>query len=403
MDATVHNPDRYMGDLRQILAQGRKRIGILLGAGAPASILVDENTLKLNNKGKQLIPTVNELTKLVIKSLGKEDAEIITAISKDLGDNPNIEKILSRIRSFSGLIGCNSIYGCNGDGFDKLAEKICNAIGKIVSAALPEENNPYTELAAWIGGTDRLHPIEVFTPNYDLLMEQALERLETPYFDGFCGSFEPFFDPASISNNDLPSRWVRLWKLHGSLGWADQQSGGRITRGKGHTATQLIYPDHLKYDQIQKLPFTAYFDRFRKFLTTPDTLLLTCGFSFFDAHIAAVIDEALAANPAGSVFAFQYCSLEDEKAACAIAYKRPNMSVYAKDRAVVNCIPAPWVPRELPSPDWGAIRSTFWGTRNLSENAFLLGDFAAFARFISLTHAEQLAITDASPESQENK
>ena len=42
METTVHNPDRYMGDLRQILAQGRKRIGILLGAGSPASILIDE-------------------------------------------------------------------------------------------------------------------------------------------------------------------------------------------------------------------------------------------------------------------------------------------------------------------------------------------------------------------------
>jgi hypothetical protein len=39
MAETVHNPDRYIGDLRQILAQGRKRIGILIGAGGPASVL----------------------------------------------------------------------------------------------------------------------------------------------------------------------------------------------------------------------------------------------------------------------------------------------------------------------------------------------------------------------------
>ena len=30
---TIHNPDRYMADLRQILSQGRKRIGVLIGAG----------------------------------------------------------------------------------------------------------------------------------------------------------------------------------------------------------------------------------------------------------------------------------------------------------------------------------------------------------------------------------
>ena len=402
METTVHNPDRYMGDLRQILAQGRKRIGILLGAGAPASILVDETSQKLSEQGKQLIPTINDLTKLVIKGLDENDVRAISEVCKDLGADPNIEMILSRIRSLSGLIGCNSIYGCNGKAFDQLSENICNAIGKIVSAPLPEENNPYTELSAWIGGTDRLHPIEVFTPNYDLLMEEALERLEIPYFDGFSGSFEPFFDPASISNDDLPPRWVKLWKLHGSLGWANN-GHGRIIRGRGRTATQLIYPDHLKYDQIQKLPFTAFFDRFRKFLCTPDTLLLTCGFSFSDAHIAAVIDEALAANLAGSVFAFQYRQLKNEKAACAIASKRPNMSVYARDCAIVNCISAPWVPRELPNQDWGAIRSSFWGPKNSEENIFLLGDFAAFARFVSLTHAEQLASTSNSANLQEAK
>jgi hypothetical protein len=94
-------------------------------------------------------------------------------------------------------------------------------LGGVVNPLLPEERTPYTELAAWIGGTDRWHPIEIFTPNYDLLMEEAFERLEIPFFDGFSGSFQPFFDPSSISNDDLPPRWARLWKLHGSLGWAE--------------------------------------------------------------------------------------------------------------------------------------------------------------------------------------
>jgi len=32
-----------MSDLRQILARGRKRLGLLLGAGAPASIRVNDD------------------------------------------------------------------------------------------------------------------------------------------------------------------------------------------------------------------------------------------------------------------------------------------------------------------------------------------------------------------------
>jgi len=38
MTVSIHNPDQYMASLRQIIAQGRKRIGLLVGAGAPAGI-----------------------------------------------------------------------------------------------------------------------------------------------------------------------------------------------------------------------------------------------------------------------------------------------------------------------------------------------------------------------------
>jgi len=394
MKTTIHNPDRYVGDLRQVLAQGRKRIGILIGAGAPASIRYDKKRKTLSSDGPPLIPTIAKLTEIVIGSLHESDQKVISDISVELGINPNIEKILSRTRSFAGIVGSCSIHGCDGDGFCKLAERICKAIGKVVSPSLPEEKTPYAELASWIGGTDRWNAIEIFTPNYDLLMEEAFERSEIPFFDGFSGSYQPFFDPSSISNDNLPAGWAKLWKLHGSLGWAENGAGG-IIRGKGRSATNLIYPDHLKYDQIKKLPFSALFDRLRKFLTTPDTLLITCGFSFSDSHISAVIEEALAANPNGSVFALQYETLSDEKSSCALASKRPNMSVYAKDGATINCIAAPWRPGDMPNPDWEIIRSSFWGQRgSATEKSFLLGDFTAFARFCSLTHAEQIFIED---------
>ncbi len=38
MTGSVHNPDQYMARLRQIIVQGRKRIGLLVGVGAPAGI-----------------------------------------------------------------------------------------------------------------------------------------------------------------------------------------------------------------------------------------------------------------------------------------------------------------------------------------------------------------------------
>ena len=62
---------------------------------------------------------------------------------------------------------------------------------------------------------------EIYTTNYDMLFEMALEANYTPYFDGFTGSYEPFFSPESIETfpreEDFTSRWIRLWKIHGSL------------------------------------------------------------------------------------------------------------------------------------------------------------------------------------------
>ena len=57
-----------------------------------------------------------------------------------------------------------------------------------------------------------------------------------------------------------------------------------------------MFPEHLKYDQTQKAPYAALLDRLRAFLLTPDTLLVSIGFSFADAHIAARLDEALEAQ-----------------------------------------------------------------------------------------------------------
>lgn len=54
----------------------------------------------------------------------------------------------------------------------------------------------------------------------------------------------------TVAGDDLPARWSRLWKLHGSLGW--KIDDGVVVRSGGHDCTELVYPDHLKYDLTQK-------------------------------------------------------------------------------------------------------------------------------------------------------
>ncbi len=377
MSTNVHNPDQYMSSLRQIVAQGRKRIGLLVGAGAPAGICQPGTT-------KPLIPAVAELTARVLAAIEPQYEKTLSALCGEIKE-PNIEDYLSRARSLSEVIGQATVHGLNGQGHKELSEAICKQIGTIVDQSLPEGSSPYSELVTWLSGTDRDHPVEIFTTNYDLLFEQALERARVPYFDGFAGGLEAFFDPSSVASNDLPPRWARLWKLHGSLGWTANKNGEMIRTGQAH-CTHMVFPEHLKYDQTQKAPYAALFDRLRAFLMTPDTLLIATGFSFSDAHISARIDECLAANPSASVFAFQFKPLEQETRASAIASRRANLSLYSPDGAMINGIAAPWLPGALLTRDWGSIRATYW---DVDSNRFQLGSFDRLSRFFASSRASQ--------------
>jgi SIR2-like domain len=371
-----------MASLRTIIAQGRKRIGLLVGAGAGAGTAKDDGTYPL-------IPAVEGLTTQVLSALDSKYSTQIAALKAEL-DKQDIETILSRVRSLSKVIGKSTIHGLNGDGFKTFGEEICTEIGKIVNVRLPKKGCAHNDIINWITGIARDYPIEIFTTNYDLLFEEAFEAVRAPYFDGFTGGREPFFDPVSVAGNDLPPRWTRLWKLHGSLGWKASTKDEVIRTGID-TATHLVFPEHLKYDQTQKAPYAALFDRLRTFLTTPDTLLMTIGFSFADAHISARIDEGLAANPSASVFAFQFKPLAEETAACDLARRRPNLSVYSPDKALVNGIVGPWqVSTDLPSKDWGPIRATYWSPPKSGAHAqFSLGAIEAFGHFFAASRSMQ--------------
>lgn len=379
--SSLHSPDRFMADLRQVLSQGRKRIGLLIGAGAPVSIIQGDGPL---------IPDVTRLTEKVLEGLVESDQEVVKILCMELGGQPNVEDILTRIRQLSLAIGRAEVHGLNGGEYKELAKRICQEIGGIVNIDLPPSPNSFTQLAAWVGGTHRNEAVEIFTPNYDLLLEQAFERAKLPYFDGFTGAHKPFFDPPSIEDNTLPSRWTRIWKIHGSLGW-DLQDDTIIRTGEP-SANMLIYPDHLKYEQISRQPYSALFERFRRFLMTPDSLLMCSGFSFSDAQITSVIDETLSANSHTAVVAFQFGNLEDSPQAVELALRRPNVSVYAEDGAVVFGVEGCWSLGDVSDKEWEEIRKTFWVKESSEGNGkFLLGDFACLARFLALARAPFVA------------
>lgn len=117
MSVNFHNPDQYMASLRTIIAQGRKRVGILIGAGAPAGMARDDGA-------RPLIPAVAGLTTQILNMLEPTYKTQIEGLKADANKH-DIETLLSRIRSLSNVIGKTQVHGLDGDGYRKMAEAIC--------------------------------------------------------------------------------------------------------------------------------------------------------------------------------------------------------------------------------------------------------------------------------------
>ncbi len=221
----THCPYRQSSLLQQALTPDKMRVAFFLGAGCPVAIKVPDGA-----GNRPLIPDVAELTKQVgaaIAATPNKDA-YATIVSRVINrgiKEPSIENILTHLRGLIDIIGSGEIDGLKHKDLMAIDDCICSATTTIVTAALPGDRTPYHQLATWIGGIPRANPIELFTSNYDLLAEQALEQIRVPFFDGFVGSDRTFFDIASMELDSLPARWARLWKVHGSVNWWRTKNG----------------------------------------------------------------------------------------------------------------------------------------------------------------------------------
>ncbi len=381
-----NDPERMANQLLQCLTQDKKPLGFLLGAGCPCSIK--------DGSGAPLIPDIRGITEAVAKEICSKEWEepwktVCSQLTEDGESNPNIEDILSRVRSLKDLAGGGDIRGLNKATLEKVEKRICDAIKKCVSKDLPNKATTYHNLASWIASIDRTHPVEVFTTNYDLLMEQAFEDIRVPFFDGFVGARQPFFDSHAIEFDDLPPRWARLWKIHGSINWrsAVTPDGFKVWRTDTEKGGNVvIHPSHLKYDQSRKMPYLAMMDRLKRFVSTPSSALIVIGYSFHDQHINDVIIQSLQGTPTAVVFALMHANLDRYVSATHLGKERGNLFILAQDGVVAGTKLQVWKKPEdkpdsiLPS---GAV---LWSKGPEESHpwlaSFKLGDFDRFGVFL---------------------
>lgn len=371
------DPMQQVAYLQQSLSSDKRPVGLFLGAGCPMGIRSENN--------EPLIPDISGITRSVCSYLEEcESFGIVREYFRENGQEaPTVEDYLTYIRSLAAVAGNGNVRGLSAEQLDKLDEVICDQIHKIVDKDLPEIGTPYHELASWVRAVEREYPVEVFTTNYDLLTEQAFEKLSVPYFDGFAGALQPSFDLQAIEEDQLPCRWARLWKLHGSINWL--LTGGKVFRGLGNGERRVIHPSHLKYHESRRMPYLAMMDRLRRFLRNDSAVLFICGFSFRDEHINEVIVQGLQSTGTTAAFGLLYGKIGDYEDAINLAKGQPNLTLLARDGAVIGSQELAWSTREaLPvDSDWANWNSTCPGSDKEEFRAdFVLGDFVVFGKFL---------------------
>ena len=321
-----HDPLKFANGLSAKLATRSRHVCLFLGAGASKACG---------------LPDVAGLETKIIAGLEGEER---SAFEREL-EGRNLEQALSRLRQIASLVeGTDTVDGLTRDTAQELDAKVC----QLLIEGLGIENadlRPVLNLAAWIARAEYRHPLEVFTVNYDLLVETALEQLGISYFDGFTGALRARFrtDLVEAAPGEesawLPSFVTRLWKLHGSVNWLWEEDGTRsevVRVGQPLSAglAAAIYPSDTKYADSRRVPFVVLQDRFRRALREPETVVLIAGYSWGDQHLNEMLFDAATKRPRSEFVAFCYSSIPEKLASHAAT--TPNLQAVAGDEAVLG-------------------------------------------------------------------
>lgn len=148
----------------------------------------------------------------------------------------------------------------------------------------------------------------VFTTNYDLFNERAMDRLGLPYANGFSGVVERRFNPATFryalaEQLDLSNRkwsavdgFVYLCKVHGSISWTEDDHGLFPVRElwpQDAPSKVMIYPTPAKQNSSLGSPYADLFREFQSRIVREQSVLITAGFAFGDEHLNNIIYQAL--------------------------------------------------------------------------------------------------------------
>jgi len=249
------------------------------------------------------LPGTFQLTRLVQSELRKVSRSIFNEIVQSLVDNgtenPNIEEILSELHCRLSAVGSTS----NRERLQLAFEEICQYIQKSLWVDAPTEyHNEFVQNLVSrrkAEPVEKAPPVQIFTTNYDLLIELACEKSHIVAINGFEGIFRRRWNPSCFDYDigkatnhvktprfESSARHIRLYKLHGSISWFEDN--GQFYEEKPMPESKrtplIIYPSRLKYAESIRPPFDWLFRRFGAAVNGAN-LLICIGYRFADKNL----------------------------------------------------------------------------------------------------------------------
>lgn len=161
-----------------------------------------------------------------------------------------------------------------------------------------------------------LKRVNLFTTNYDMAFDYALDNLGIHYINGFMGVHNRCFRP-EVYDYDLyypgqsvtgkvyrAEKVLKYYKIHGSLSWLATTPSVSNTYGIKEIPLNdefkieddnelMIYPCVSKKSYTLDLPYSELFRQFSQTINQPQSVLFCIGYSFYDEHINDIIKQAL--------------------------------------------------------------------------------------------------------------
>lgn len=307
-------------------------INFLLGAGTSYNMVAGKthfplmkDLLNYIRNDSNVIDFYDNLSKHT--TIPKEIGKMVSGIYDDylFKDDANIEKFLSVLDGVDLYIPCKWFQEKVREHRNYIRKLVRDRIKKAdIDTVLDNYNLFYNGLknVKELNGLKN-QTINIFTTNYDMMNEIAMENQNIHYYDGFEGVVNRKFNIAyynydfvenfqvNRTNVKVTPNHMNLFKLHGSLSWY-MKDKELIERNpyEQDFLPEIIYPSVDKFENTNLIiSYSALMRELSNCLCQEKSTLFVTGMSMGDEHINKIIENALTINTFHMVI---FCAVDSE-------------------------------------------------------------------------------------------